>query len=373
MRGYRRNKIGGYGRKIKGSQRDPLFYFGISAVFFLFFLTLGMGLVLPDASTVEQESYFSQTNSLNFFIASEKSNISPPQSFLVMADSTMRAFLPPVLVGRSREMGVFLVAQEGDDPALNDINEPREGLVEYVVQSGDTSISVAQKFHISLETLLLANGLSRGSALHEGQRLIILPVDGVLHHVKSGDTISEIAKKYQSDEEKIIAFNGLANPGDIYVGDILIVPGGKMPNVSPKKISDPAQVPLASKYFICPLGRSCSVTQGIHWYNAVDFDANCGDSVFAAAEGRVLKVAITSSPLRWALHGAGNHLTILHPNGVVTYYGHIASSLVAPGQLVSQGERIALVGGKPGTPGAGLSTGCHLHFGVTGAKNPFAR
>ncbi len=28
---------------------------------------------------------------------------------------------------------------------------------------------------------------------------------------------------------------------------------------------------------------------------------------------------------------------------------------------------------EAGTPGAGRSTGCHLHFGVSGAPNPFAR
>ena len=54
-------------------------------------------------------------------------------------------------------------------------------------------------------------------------------------------------------------------------------------------------------------------------------------------------------------------------------YGHIAASFVNPGDQVSQGRIIALMGGQPGTPGAGLSTGCHLHFGVSGAKNPFAR
>jgi len=47
--------------------------------------------------------------------------------------------------------------------------------------------------------------------------------------------------------------------------------------------------------------------------------------------------------------------------------------LVSSGQEVSQGEMIALIGGKPGTPGAGLSTGCHVHFGVRGSRNPFAR
>jgi len=32
-----------------------------------------------------------------------------------------------------------------------------------------------------------------------------------------------------------------------------------------------------------------------------------------------------------------------------------------------------LIGGNPGTPGAGRSTGCHVHFDVIGARNPFAK
>jgi murein DD-endopeptidase MepM/ murein hydrolase activator NlpD len=46
---------------------------------------------------------------------------------------------------------------------------------------------------------------------------------------------------------------------------------------------------------------------------------------------------------------------------------------VKPGDRVDVGDRIALIGGNPGMPGAGLSTGCHLHFGVIGAKNPLAK
>ena len=99
----------------------------------------------------------------------------------------------------------------------------------------------------------------------------------------------------------------------------------------------------------------------------MDFANSCGASIFAAAGGEVLKVKYG-----WNL-GAGNVLTILHPNGVVTSYGHILKSLVNPGEQVSQGQMIALIGGQPGTSGAGISTGCHVHFSVVGAANPFGR
>jgi murein DD-endopeptidase MepM/ murein hydrolase activator NlpD len=356
-------------------RRDPLSYFGYVAVFLFFFVAVAFSFFFQGTETIGDSVGDSKQNS--FFLKSQKSNSSPPQSFFVLQDSAIKASLPPVLMSDSRALAVFTVAEEPGEV----VGDSREGIVEYIVQSGDTVSAIAEKFHISLDTLFWANDLNRNSALKPGQKLIILPVDGILHYVKKGDTISAIAKTYQADASKIIAFNNLSGEGDIYVGDILVIPGGKMPKSAPKVVSQPPQIAIALSYFINPLGPFARITQGLHWYNAVDMvvdndgdgRGDCGQPIFAAAEGMVLKVAQTNSSSRWVFNGAGNHLTILHPNGVVTYYGHFASSFVVPGQHVSQGQLIATVGGLPGTPGAGLATGCHLHFGVTGAKNPFVR
>jgi murein DD-endopeptidase MepM/ murein hydrolase activator NlpD len=247
---------------------------------------------------------------------------------------------------------------------IGESGETRKEILEYTVQEGDTLSKIAEKFGISLETILWANDLNKNSKISVDQKLIILPVSGVLHFVQKGETLSDIAKKYQADVEKIIEFNELENEKDIFAGDILVIPDGIMP---PKTYIAP-QIPLASSYFICPISQPCRITQGLHWYNAVDFShGKCGEPIYAAAQGEVLKVKFGWNK------GAGNYITILHPNGVITMYGHIATSFVNPGDQVSQGQMIALMGGQPGTPGAGLSTGCHLHFGVQGAKNPFAQ
>jgi len=131
-------------------------------------------------------------------------------------------------------------------------------------------------------------------------------------------------------------------------------------------VSTSNNIPIGSSYFICP-HIACHITQGLHWYNAIDFGGKCGDPVYAAAGGTVLTV-----DYGWN-SGGGNNVKIEHPNGVVTYYGHIQKALVSAGQQVSQGDMIAIMGGKPGAEGAGISTGCHVHFDVRGAKNPFAR
>ncbi|MBI2446313.1 MAG: M23 family metallopeptidase [Parcubacteria group bacterium] len=134
--------------------------------------------------------------------------------------------------------------------------------------------------------------------------------------------------------------------------------------------------PSIDGYFIFP---TSGFNQGrIHPYNAVDISR--GDDclyenipVFAAASGLVTTAYPTQSTAKWANSGYGNNLVILHPNGVTSRYTHLKSILISAGQYVNQGSVIAFMGGYPRTPGAGNSTGCHLHFEVRGAKNPFAR
>lgn len=243
----------------------------------------------------------------------------------------------------------------------------RREIIEYAVEAGDTLSSIADRFEISLNTLLWANDLNKNSPLKIGQKLVILPVSGALHSVKKGETLSEIAQKYKAKLGEIIALNELTNEDDISIGDNLIIPNGILPPLE-DRIAYKDIVPLADSYFICPVAAPCRLTQGLHYKNAVDIShGKCGEPIYAVAGGEVSKIKYGYN------NGAGNYIKILHPNGVVTFYGHIEAALVSAGQAVSQGDIIALMGGKPGTLGAGRSTGCHTHFGVEGARNPFAR
>jgi murein DD-endopeptidase MepM/ murein hydrolase activator NlpD len=263
--------------------------------------------------------------------------------FIFVENNSLKFSLPPAFVS-GKVLGTI-------------VEEPRKEIQEYTVEEGDTLSSISQKFGISLETILWANNLDKNSVIKPGQKLIILPVDGILHEVRAGDTLSGIAEKYQAKIEDIISFNELESPDDIYIGDILIIPGGKMP--SPKPAPQPL-TPLAQGYFICPVTGGCRITQGLHWYNAVDFsNGKCGEPILAAAGGTVLKAG-------WN-RVAGNYIKILHPNGVVTMYGHLQTIFVSPGEQVSQGQIIGTMGAT------GRATGCHLHFDVFGAKNPFAK
>ena len=357
---------------LKGSFKSPFCYLRVISVILFLILILGSGVSLKSLGNKGNFSFLAKSSQILSeespqipFIDPSKRPRTESPDFLLVQKNSLVEISPPAII-TPQVLGALTGESEPEDV--------QKIIVEYIVEPGDSLWSLAEKFNISLNTILWANDLKKSSTIKPGQKLVIPPVSGVIHYVKSGDTLSEIAKNYKAKTEEILAFNELSSEEDIYIGDILIIPNGVMPSPPVKYVPAPAEVPLASNFFISPILPPYKITQGLHWYNAVDLSrGNCGEPIYAAAGGKVLKVKLTSSRSRSALGGLGNHLTILHPSGVVTLYAHLLLSIVSPGEEVSQGQLIGFMGGEPGTAGAGKSTGCHLHFGVQGAKNPLAR
>lgn len=86
-------------------------------------------------------------------------------------------------------------------------------------------------------------------------------------------------------------------------------------------------------------------------HSGLDIAAPEGTPVVAADGGEVLKAY-------WNADGYGGLVIIAHPSGYETWYGHLDSFGVAPGQQLKRGEQIGLMGST------GFSTGSHLHFEV---------
>jgi len=341
-------------KRIKGVLFDPIFYFGLASLVLIGAIYFGTE-SLADETSVDSRAVF-----FNSF--------SEPGDGMVFAQAKVLAMETPDLkLVQDNSISGVATTQVLSPKVLGDMlgtsNQNRKDIVEYAVQPGDTLDSIAQNYGLSKNTILWANSLSSGSSIKQGQTLVILPVDGLIYIVKQGDTITEVSKKYKAKTEDVIAYNTLSDENDIYIGDVLILPGG----VIPPKASAPVhvQAPLADNFFIFPTqGR---ITQGVHYYNAVDTANKCGTNVYAAASGTVQRVKYGYN------FGGGNYITILHSGGIVSYYGHLMSIFVKPGDKVAVGDRIALMGGGTGTVGDGLSTGCHLHFQVVGAKNPLSK
>ena len=80
----------------------------------------------------------------------------------------------------------------------------------------------------------------------------------------------------------------------------------------------------------------------------IDIGATMGENIVAA--GRGIVVASDSSK------DLGNYITISHPNGFFSVYGHNDTNLVSIRDIVEPGQIIAKVGKT------GMATGPHLHF-----------
>lgn len=354
-------------RKLTGSDKDPLFYLGIISV-----ILIALAFCLPVPARGIPALSLPHPSPTGVNESSSVLSIGPlvrtfelPDAFLIQKNS-LKAVFPPLTLNPQ------LLATLSEMTEEVDVN--RGGIIEYAVQEGDTVSSIAEKFSISLETVLWANNLNKTTILTTGKKLVILPVSGVVHQVKTGEALGDIVKKYKGNLDETIVFNDLENENQVFAGDLVIVPNGIMPVVIVPAAPAPVRLaPLVAGYFICPISAPCRITQRLHWYNAVDLGhSKCWEPVFAAAGGTIQKAKSTTSASKWAFGGAGNHITILHPNGVVTFYGHLASLAVSSGDSVSQGQIIGYVGGARYMAGSGNSTGCHLHFQITGAQNPFA-
>ncbi len=96
----------------------------------------------------------------------------------------------------------------------------------YVVTSGDSLATIAKKFGVSKDTIRWANNLD-SDALKKGQKLTILPINGVIYTAKSGDTVDQLARRFKTSSEQIIAYNDLELTNTPKKGQKLIIPNGE--------------------------------------------------------------------------------------------------------------------------------------------------
>ncbi|MEK7536144.1 MAG: peptidoglycan DD-metalloendopeptidase family protein [Patescibacteria group bacterium] len=251
-----------------------------------------------------------------------------------------------------------------DGTSIFESSRDSDQIARYIVREGDTLSSIAKMFEVSVNTIRWSNDIAAGNVIHEGQELIILPVNGVRYTVKKGDTLAGIAKKYKGDVDEISNFNGLAKGEKLVAGDEVVIPNGVIstPSPAPRSKTSVGVVRYTGPEMVGYYTRPSNgiKTQGLHGNNGIDIGAPVGTQVVAAASGEII-IARGSG---WN-GGYGLMVVIGHPNGTQTLYAHLSKVMVTSGGYVVQGQKIAEMGNT------GNSTGPHLHFEVRGAKNPF--
>lgn len=108
----------------------------------------------------------------------------------------------------------------------------------YVVQSGDTLAVIARKFDTTVAELVRLNNLSNPDRIAVGQKLTVpaagsttTPGAGATpsgqtgtYVVKQGDTLLSIARSYGLTVQAIQAANNITDPDRIYPGQVLVIP-----------------------------------------------------------------------------------------------------------------------------------------------------
>ena len=263
---------------------------------------------------------------------------------------------------------------------------PRTEIIAYEVQALDSIFSIAEAFDLEPETILWTNRYLVGDTpdgIYPGQKLIILPEDGVYHAWLYGEGLNGVSSGYGVTPADILEepLNNidLEEIGDfslpkIKTGTFLYIPGGRgsiptwvsmvtdpsggsgtHPNVSylGGYACNSTSTVSGSGSFQLPTDTSrisgYEYTPPVH--NGLDYAGRTGHNIYAVDTGVVIYAG-------WSDRGYGNTVVISHGNGYLPLYAHLMDGgiNVACGSVVYGGSIIGYMGST------GNSSGPHLHF-----------
>ena len=114
-----------------------------------------------------------------------------------------------------------------------------------------------------------------------------------------------------------------------------------------------------SPSIVYPVDKMAPIYRPFGWHGhvGVDWIIVPGTPVPSIKDGEVIESAQDSKTY-------GGYLIVKHADDHASLYAHLSKLMVKKGDVVKSGDIIGLSGGVPGTPGAGASTGYHLHFEI---------
>ncbi len=227
---------------------------------------------------------------------------------------------------------------------------------QYTVNPNDTLGRLAKLYGSTSDSLRSTNRLETTS-LAPGKTIIVHNGTGMLHQVREEkgrtESLQRIAGRYNQAVKKIVVANRL--PGVALLSSSWLTPGHLLfiPNAR-LRFSDydlPVAYASGKRFISSGFGpRRHPVYRTRSFHTGWDMPRPYGFPVKATREGIVIFAG-------W--RGAYGRLVIIkHPNGLRTWYGHLAEINTTEGKRVKKGEFIGRVGSS------GNTTGPHLHFEV---------
>ena len=209
--------------------------------------------------------------------------------------------------------------------------------IEYAVAEGDTLLSIADAFSVTLGTLSSVNRLSDANPA-PGTVISIPPVNGVLHTMTGNETLESVAAAFNPElsAADLASLNGKENTA-VESGEDIFIPS---PGTLDSAISYLFSSPLPGGTVASGFGELFDGRQ----LDGVILTADPGSAVVAAADGSILD--IYSDPVY------GRSVSVLHEGGYVTTYSGLEIIGISGAKQVSKGEVIGAIGtssvfGKP--------------------------
>jgi murein DD-endopeptidase MepM/ murein hydrolase activator NlpD len=192
----------------------------------------------------------------------------------------------------------------------------------------------------------------------------------VVHVMQPGETLYRLSQRYGVSVDAIVRANGIRDVSDVPVGARIRIPGTRAPTPRGGHASVPPgggdlrgrAWQEASLEFAWPLtGRFSSGFGRRGWssHDGIDIAARRGTPVRAAEAGRVTHSG-------W-LGDYGRVVIVKHAGSYSTVYAHNRANKVSKGAFVEKGDLLAEVGAS------GNASGPHLHFEIRRerrAENP---
>jgi len=275
-------------------------------------------------------------------------------------------------------------AASGEDGAgvkpLADILDPRQPFILYTAQPGDSPAGIAERYGITVRTLL-DNNPTAGEVLLVGQQLVVPRRNGILYKVAFGETVDSIVAQYDNvTAAEVIDYraNAIADPANLNSGEFLLLPNATIkPPPPPPPPPEPDPVPAPGNpgggatdggggprsggngMFSYPLARWLRVSDpfgsnrgGGTYHTGIDLDLyGMRSTIYSACDGVV-------SRTEYVTYGYGYHVIVDCGGGFTTLYAHMSQINVSPGQQVSAGTALGVSGLT------GYTTGEHLHFEI---------
>ncbi|MGL4388146.1 MAG: peptidoglycan DD-metalloendopeptidase family protein, partial [Brevinema sp.] len=212
------------------------------------------------------------------------------------------------------------------------------GFVFYRIRSGENISSVAEKFGLSMATVLSLNSLDNAHSISVGQKVLLATKSGIIVNLTNSETLKELTDRYGISAEETKLVNQLSSE-QLSAGQMLFLPNA---NLSFKAMSE-----ILGYQFMNPMPNYRRISSHFGWrrhpvlgyrklHAGTDFAAPVGTPVHAAKEGRVIYSDWNGS--------FGMYILIRHNNGFTTSYAHLSKLSVKKGEWVTVGQRIGSSG-----------------------------